>query len=347
MTAYAKIQDQLQAQPKTWLVTGVAGFIGSNILETLLRLGQRVVGLDNLCAGRKANLTEVQRLVGEAAWASFRFVEGDIRDPETCQQACRDTEVVLHLAALGSVPQSIVDPLLTNASNVSGFLNLLVAARTQGVKRFVYSSSCAVYGDDPRLPKTEAQLGRSLSPYATSKLMNELYAEVCGTCYQQQTVGLRYFNVFGPRQDPAGAYAAVIPMWIAAMIRQAPVSINGDGETSRDFIYVADVVQANMLAATTDNPAALNQAFNIGTGRRTTLNQLFAGIQEPLVKLRPEITRSRPVYRDFRAGDIRHSEADITKARTLLGFHPGFSIEHGLEQSMAWYLQANTQAARP
>lgn len=339
MSIYQETQNRLHNAPQRWVITGAAGFIASNILEHLLRLGQQVTGLDNLSTGNKANLEEVKRTLGSEKWSNFHFVEGDIRNGETCGQVCKNADIVLHLAALGSVPQSIDDPLLTNASNVTGFLNMLVAARTQGVKRFVYSSSCAVYGDDPRLPKIETQLGRSLSPYATSKLMNELYAEVCGTCYRQQSVGLRYFNVFGPRQDPAGAYAAVIPQWIAAMIRRTPVAINGDGETSRDFIYVADVVQANLLAATTDNPAAVNQVFNIGTGRRTTLNQLFNGIQEPLVTLRPEIPKSRPVYRDFRPGDIRHSEADITKASSLLGFRPEYTIENGLSQSMAWYLQ--------
>ncbi len=327
----------LRRRPRTWLVSGVAGFIGSNLLEALLQLDQPVVGLDNFATGKRANLEQVRSRVQPQQWARFRFLEGDICDPDVCRRAVQGIEVVLHQAALGSVPRSIEAPLKTHAVNVTGFIHLLVAARDAGVRRFVYASSSAVYGDAPELPKTEERLGRPLSPYAASKRMNEIYAETFSRVYGMETIGLRYFNVFGPRQDPEGPYAAVIPQWIAALLRRQPVFINGDGETSRDFCPVENVVQANLRAATTDNPAALNQIFNIALGRRTTLNDLFALIQNTLRRRDPGLSEVRPVYRDFRPGDVRHSLADISKARSLLGYEPTCDVEEGLERAMEWY----------
>jgi UDP-N-acetylglucosamine/UDP-N-acetylgalactosamine 4-epimerase len=337
MSAYDELQTELRAKPKTWLVTGVAGFIGSNLLEALLKLDQQVIGLDNLSTGKLKNLEEVKGLVSPAQWARFRFLEGDIGDLNRCQEACAATDFVLHQAALGSVPRSMTDPLGSHYSNVTGFLNMLIAARDAKVSRFVYASSSAVYGDDPGLPKVEERTGKPLSPYAATKAINEVYAQAFAQAYGLAAIGLRYFNVFGPRQDPEGAYAAVIPQWIAALLKRQPVYINGDGETSRDFCFVANVVQANLLAAATGNPGSANEAYNIALGQRTTLNQLFHLLQDALRAKDATLPEQKPIYRDFRPGDVRHSLADIGKAERLLGFAPTHTIRAGLDLAMDWY----------
>jgi len=336
-TAYTLLQAQLRAQPRRWLVTGVAGFIGSHLLETLLGLGQEVTGLDNFATGHRHNLDDVRQQVGEAAWARFRFVEGDIRDLADCQRACEGVELVLHQAALGSVPRSIADPITTNAANVTGFLNMLVAARDAGVQRFVYAASSSTYGDHPGLPKVEDTIGKPLSPYAVTKYVNELYADVFGRTYGLQSIGLRYFNVFGPRQDPNGAYAAVIPKWAAAILAGETVYINGDGETSRDFCFVANAVQANLLAATTADAAAANQVYNVAVGDQTSLNGLHTMLVQALAAARPGLQAAAPEHRPFRAGDVRHSLADIGKARTLLGYRPSHDIRAGLVVAADWF----------
>lgn len=337
MSTYRDLQITLRAAPRTWLVTGVAGFIGSNLLEQLLKLDQLVVGFDNFATGHRKNLAEVQALVTPAQWARFRFVEGDICDAAACRRVCDGVDFILHQAALGSVPRSLVEPLATHAANVTGFVNLLEAARAAQVKRFVYASSSAVYGDDPALPKVEEKIGHPLSPYAATKWMNEIYAATFARCYGLECIGLRYFNVFGPRQDPEGAYAAVIPKWLAALLRQAPVRINGDGETSRDFCFIANVVQANLLAATVPDATAVNQAYNIAVGERTTLNELFAVLQAGLRGRDPSFPEQKPVYQDFRAGDVRHSLADIGQAQRLLGYAPTHHIAEGLALALEWY----------
>jgi len=323
---------------KRWLVTGVAGFIGSNLLEALLRSDQRVRGLDNLSTGSSRNLQDVREKVGAERWQNFRMIEADICDWGACVDACTQVDYVLHQAALGSVPRSISNPIATNQSNVNGFVNMLCAAKEAGVKRFVFASSSSVYGDSPALPKVEEQIGNGLSPYAVSKRVNELYADVFSRCYGMQTIGLRYFNVFGPRQDPDGPYAAVIPKWIGAMMHNEPVHINGDGETSRDFCYVANAVQANLLAATTENIEAINQVYNVAVGERTTLNQLFCELRDRLLPQFPHLTQFKPLYREFRAGDVRHSHADISKARKLLGYEPTHRIDNGLDEALQWYV---------
>ena len=337
MSAFDDAVGGLRARPRRWLVTGVAGFIGSNLLEALLELDQSVTGLDNFATGHRANLDEVRDAVGPEWWSRFRLVEGDVASSESCRAAVEGTDVVLHQAALGSVPRSIEDPLASNAANVTGTLALLEAARHAGVRRFVYASSSSVYGDDEGLPKREDRVGRPLSPYAATKLADELYAHVFGRLHGLETAGLRYFNVFGKRQDPEGAYAAVIPRWIAAMIRGDEVRINGTGETSRDFCHVANVVQANLLAATTADPAALGEAYNIAAGRRTTLAELFELLRQRLAPRYPRLEGLRPVHGAFRAGDVLHSLADIGKARRLLGYEPSHSIERGLDESLDWY----------
>jgi UDP-N-acetylglucosamine 4-epimerase len=328
----------LRATPRRWLVTGVAGFIGSHLLETLLRLGQDVVGLDNFATGHRRNLDEVQRLVGEAAWSRFRFIEGDIVDLATCRRACDGVDVVLHQAALGSVPRSLADPLATHAANATGFLNMLVAARDAKVNRFVYAASSSTYGEHPALPKVEETIGRPLSPYAVTKYLNELYADVFARSYDLQSIGLRYFNVFGERQDPEGRYAAVIPVWVRAMLCGEDCAINGDGETSRDFCYVANAVQANLRAALVEDGEAVNQIYNVAVGDRTTLNQLHAQIRAALHTQRPDLAVAPPLHRDFRAGDVRHSQADVSKARRLLGYAPSHDVAAGLAQSIGWYV---------
>ena len=340
--AYADLQARLQAAPRTWLVTGVAGFIGSHLLETLLRLGQTVVGLDNFATGHRHNLDDVRAQVGDARWARFQFIEGDIRDLADCRRACAGVDHVLHQAALGSVPRSIADPITSNAANVTGFLNMLVAARDAQVRRFVYAASSSTYGDHPGLPKVEDTIGKPLSPYAVTKYVNELYADVFARCYGLQTVGLRYFNVFGPRQDPNGAYAAVIPRWAAAMLAGAPVDINGDGETSRDFCFVANAVQANLLAATVDDADAVDQVYNVAVGDQTTLTELHRLLGDALGRARPGLQALAPVHRPFRAGDVRHSRADIGKARQRLGYQPSHDLRAGLAVAAGWFA---TQAA--
>lgn len=339
MTRYEELLVELPKSPKTWLVTGVAGFIGSNLLEALLKLDQIVVGLDNFATGHQRNLDEVQSLVSAEQWAHFRFIRGDIRSLEDCRQACEGVDYVLHQAALGSVPRSINDPITTNAANIDGFLNMLVAARDAGVASFTYAASSSTYGDHPGLPKIEDVIGGPLSPYAVTKYVNELYADVFARCYGFQTIGLRYFNVFGSRQDPSGAYAAVIPKWFSALLSGEPIFINGDGKTSRDFCYVANAVQANLLAATTLNVQAKNQIYNVAVGDRTELLELFDFIRCLVSEARPEVMEAKPVLKEFRSGDVRHSLADISKARRLLGYQPTHAIKDGLRQAMAWYEQ--------
>lgn len=336
MTAYEKIKQTLSSEPKTWLVTGVAGFIGSNLLETLLLLNQKVVGLDNFSTGFQHNLDEVQVLVSEQQWLGFTFIEGDIRNLEDCQAACAGVDYVLHQAALGSVPRSIADPIATNDTNISGYLNMLVAARDTNVSSFTYAASSSTYGDHPALPKIEEAIGNPLSPYAVTKYVNELYADVFARTYDFNTIGLRYFNIFGKRQTPDGAYAAVIPKWTAAMIQNDNVFINGDGDTSRDFNFIENAVQANILAATADSDAK-NQVYNVAVGGRTTLNTLFAALQKNLSENGVNYEQD-PVYQDFRAGDVRHSQADIGKIKTRLGYDPQFNIIQGIEKAMPWYV---------
>jgi UDP-N-acetylglucosamine 4-epimerase len=339
MTPYEIMLKKLRADPKVWLVTGCAGFIGSHLLEQLLRLDQVVIGLDNFSTGKAANLAEVRTLVDPEQWARFAFTQGDICDLATCRQACSNVDYLLHQAALGSVPRSIDDPITSNASNVTGFLNMLVAAKDAGVRRFVYAASSSTYGDHPALPKVEELIGRPLSPYAVTKYVNELYADVFGRCYAMESIGLRYFNVFGPRQDPEGAYAAVIPRWIAALLRNDPVHINGTGETSRDFCYVRNAVQANLLAATVENAEAVNQVYNVAVNARTSLNELFILLRNGLASDSRVLKDIQPVYRDFRAGDVMHSQADINKATRLLGYHPTHTISQGLQESLEWFSQ--------
>ena len=337
MSQYQTVCEQLKQAPKIWLVTGVAGFIGSNLLETLLKLDQKVVGLDNFATGHQYNLDEVQGLVSTEQWAKFTFIEGDIRHFEDCQKACVGVDYVLHQAALGSVPRSIADPMATNETNISGFLNMLVAARDAQVASFTYAASSSTYGDHPALPKIEENIGNPLSPYAVTKYVNELYADVFARTYGVNTIGLRYFNIFGKRQTPDGAYAAVIPKWTAAMIAGDDVFVNGDGETSRDFNFIENAVQANILAATA-NDEAKNQVYNVAVGGRTTLNTLFAALKENLGTNGVTYNKD-PVYRDFRAGDVRHSQADISKIQTLLGYDPQFNIIQGIEKAMPWYIE--------
>ena len=339
MSRYEQVQAALQQKPRRWLITGVAGFIGSNLLEALLRLKQEVVGLDNFSTGYARNLEQVRAEVGEGAWESFTNIEGDIRDLSVCRRACAGVECVLHHAALGSVPRSIEDPLASHDVNLTGCVNMLVAARDAGVSRFVYAASSSTYGDHPGLPKVEDTIGRPLSPYAVTKYANELYAEVFARCYGLATVGLRYFNVFGKRQDPDGPYAAVIPKWIAQFMNRQPVCINGDGETSRDFCHVENAIQANLLAATTDDAAALNQVYNVAVGERTTLKSLFDLQRESLLDRCPWVRDYRPEYRPFREGDVRHSQADISKAGKLMGYAPTHNIRQGLKVAMPWYLE--------
>jgi UDP-N-acetylglucosamine 4-epimerase len=338
MTAYEDLRRELIDSPKAWLITGVAGFIGSNLLEALLRLNQRVVGLDNFATGHRHNLDEVKQLVAEAQWARFNFICGDICVLEDCRRACEGVDYVLHQAALGSVPRSIADPISTNAANVTGFVNALSAARDAKAKRFVYAASSSTYGDHPALPKVEEVVGRPLSPYAVTKFVNELYADVFARCYGFESIGLRYFNVFGARQDPNGAYAAVIPKWTAAMIEGENVFINGDGENSRDFCYIDNAVQANLLAATSQNPDAVNQVYNVAVGERTTLNELYAELRRLLLPHFPTLEGAKPNYRDFRLGDVRHSQADIRKVVARLGYMPTHRVRQGLEKAMQWYL---------
>jgi UDP-N-acetylglucosamine 4-epimerase len=347
MKNYEELQECLKQRPRRWLVTGAAGFIGSNLAETLLRLDQQVTGLDNFSTGKRHNLAQVREAVSEAQWSRFSFIEGDIRSLESCRAACRGAERVLHQAALGSVPRSIEDPVASHESNVSGFLNMLVAAREAGAARFVYAGSSATYGDHPGMPKVEDQIGTALSPYAVTKHVNELYAGVFGRCYGLDSIGLRYFNVFGPRQDPDGAYAAVIPRWIAGMIRNETIYINGDGETARDFCYIDNTVQANLLAAMAEDPAALNQVYNIAVNERTSLNQLFGILRAALEPRCPQVSSLTPVYRDFRPGDVRMSLADVDKAQRLLGYRPAWRVQEGLQRTVQWYAERLEREGEP
>lgn len=335
MTKYQEVQTDLLATPKTWLVTGVAGFIGSNLLEKLLKLNQTVVGLDNFATGHQHNLDEVKSLVTAEQWQRFTFIEGDIRNIADCKKAVSGVDYVLHQAALGSVPRSINDPITTNEVNISGFLNMLVASRDEQVESFTYAASSSTYGDHPALPKVEENIGNPLSPYAVTKYVNELYADVFNRAYGFKTIGLRYFNVFGQRQDPNGAYAAVIPKWTAAMINNEEVFINGDGETSRDFCFIENTVQMNILAATANDDTKVN-VYNVAVGDRTTLNHLYNSIQTSL-NTHNVFNKRKPTYRDFRVGDVRHSQAEITKAEIMLGYEPEFNIQQGINKAMSWY----------
>ncbi len=338
MSAFGALERELQGRRYRWLVTGAAGFIGSNLVERLLQLDQDVVGLDNFATGHRANLDDVRRSVGAQA-ERFRFIEGDIRNPDDCARAVEGAEYVLHQAALGSVPRSLADPVTSNQANIDGFLNMLLASRDAGVRRFVYAASSSTYGDHPGLPKQEDRIGRPLSPYAVTKYVNELYADVFARSYGMQCIGLRYFNVFGPRQDPQGAYAAVIPRWIGTLLAGETCRINGDGETSRDFCYIDNTVQANLLAATAEGEDAVNTVYNVAVGGRTSLNQLYFRIRELLAERRPELLALEPEYGDFRAGDVRHSQADISRASERLGYAPRFDVNEGLAQTTAWFLQ--------
>ena len=343
---FDELKERLRSGSSRWLVTGCAGFIGSHLVETLLKLDQNVVGLDNFSTGYQRNLDEVKASVSSGQWQAFQFIEADIRDPAACNEACRGVDYVLHQAALGSVPRSLADPLATNASNIDGFLNMLVAARDAKVRRFVYAASSSTYGDHPDLPKVEDKIGRPLSPYAVTKLVNELYAEVFARCYGFASIGLRYFNVFGPRQDPQGAYAAVIPLWAKALLLGKEVLINGDGETSRDFCFVENAVQANLLAATTENPEAINQVYNVAVDGRTSLNRLFELLSDSLGQEGLHLAKTLPAYRDFRPGDVRHSQADISKAQRLLGYRPTHRIEQGISEAMPWYIRQFADASQ-
>lgn len=339
-TLRTAIQDRIPGGVARWLVTGAAGFIGSNLVETLLKLDQEVVGIDNYSTGHKKNLDEVWGKVSPAQWGRFAMHTGDIRSAKDCSAAVDGVDFVLHQAALGSVPRSIEDPVLTNENNVDGFLNMLVASRDAGAKSFVYAASSSTYGDHPGLPKVEDQIGRPLSPYAVTKYVNELYAEVFASCYGFRATGLRYFNIFGPRQDPDGAYAAVIPCWFAALLHGDPPRINGDGLTSRDFCYVDNAVQANILAACSRNGAARGQVYNVAFAERTTLNDLFVMIRDIVARVRPSAENILPEYGPERPGDVKHSLADISRARSLIGYAPTHSIRQGLEKAAEWYVHA-------
>jgi UDP-N-acetylglucosamine 4-epimerase len=344
-TIFQTAREHLARRRYHWLVTGVAGFIGSNLLEALLALDQQVTGLDSFLTGRQRNLEQVRARVGEDAWRRFTLVRGDIRDTDSCRSACAEVDYVLHQAALGSVARSIEEPVLCTDINVGGFVNVLCAAREAGVRRVVYASSSAIYGDHPALPKQEHQIGNPLSPYALSKHANELYAGVFSRCYGLDSIGLRYFNVFGPRQDPAGAYAAVIPQWIATLLEQGPVRIHGDGESSRDFCYIGNVVQANVLAALCERPQAVNQVYNVAVNARTSLNELYLLLRDLLAERYPYLHEHAPDYAPFRPGDVRHSQADIAKAAALLGYQATHDLRRGLKQAIPWYIAQQTGAA--
>ncbi|PIE61658.1 MAG: LPS biosynthesis protein WbpP [Desulfobacterales bacterium] len=334
-----QLKKKLEDKRYTWVVTGCAGFIGSNLLETLLKFDQKVIGLDNFSTGFQHNLDQVKDIVGDRSWENFKFIKGDIRELDTCKEAVVGADFVLHQAALGSVPRSIENPINTNENNITGFLNMLEASRHAGVNRFVYAASSSTYGDHPGLPKKEDIIGNPLSPYAVTKYVNELYATVFASTYGMKTVGLRYFNVFGRRQDPNGAYAAVIPLWFSALIRGNALYINGDGETSRDFCYIDNTVQANLLSCLSEKKGAVNQVYNVAFGQRTSLNELFTMVKKRVAEKYPKAASAEPVYRDFRPGDVRHSLADISKAKTLLGYTPEFSVEQGLDRAAHWYIK--------
>jgi len=342
MTKYEQLQEHLKDNQKTWLVTGVAGFIGSNLLEKLLTLNQMVVGLDNFDTGHQYNITQAiegaKVATGKNLDNNFHFINGDIRKLDDCKRACSGVDYVLHQAAIGSVPRSIVDPISTNRANIDGFLNMLVASKDENVKRFVYAASSSSYGDHPDLPKVEDKIGNPLSPYAVTKVVNALYANVCAKSYGFKTIGLRYFNIFGKRQDPNGAYAAVIPKWVAAILNKDDVYINGDGETSRDFCYIDNTVQINLLAATTDNDEATDQVYNVALNDRTSLNKLYQMIEERLIQKVRGLEKKEPIYQDFRVGDVRHSQANIDKAQALLGYQPKYSVSEAMDETIDWYV---------
>ena len=346
MNAYQKCQEKLLAEPKAWLITGVAGFIGSNLLESLLLLNQKVIGLDNFSTGYQRNLDEVRILVSPEQWSRFNFFEGDIRNLDDCKRVCDGVDYVLHEAALGSVPRSLEDPIATNQNNIDGFLNMLIAARDAKVKSFTYAASSSTYGDHPGLPKVEGQIGKPLSPYAVTKYVNELYSDVFARCYDFKSIGLRYFNVFGRRQDPNGAYAAVIPKWVDAMIAGKQIHINGDGETSRDFCYVDNVVQANLLAATTLEYSTRGEVYNVAIGERINLNQLFLKLKSEIVSLVPTLSIGNPIYQDFRSGDVRHSEASIAKIGEYLGYSPSHKVSEGIKEAIEWYVSGLSDVKR-
>jgi len=342
MTKYQELEEHLENNQYTWLITGVAGFIGSNLLEKLLLLNQKVVGLDNFETGYQNNIDQAiedaNKFKGKDLRGNFLFINGDIRDLEDCKKSCNGVDYVLHQAALGSVPRSIENPIASNRANIDGFLNMLVAARDAKVQRFVYAASSSTYGDHPNLPKVEDKIGNPLSPYAVTKVVNELYASVFAKTYGFKTIGLRYFNIFGKRQDPNGAYAAVIPKWVAALIHKQNVYINGDGKTSRDFCYIDNAVQMNLLAATTNNKEAIDQIYNVALNDRTSLNKLYSLIEDRLTARIHNLVRKDPIFRDFRAGDVRHSQANIEKSKKLLGYQPTHKIESGLDEAMSWYI---------
>lgn len=340
MSNYEKVLDSIRSKPRTWLVTGAAGFIGSHLLETLLKLDQAVIALDNFSTGKRENIVEALKAAGAKRGKNLHLIEGDIRTLETCRAACLDVDVVLHEAAIGSVPRSIEDPVTTNSTNIDGFVNMLTAARDAKVGRFVYAASSSTYGDTKQIPFVESEIGKPLSPYALTKYVDELYADVFARCYGTQAIGLRYFNVFGSRQDPNGDYAAVIPKWIAALIHEQPAYINGDGTTARDFCYVENVVQANLLAAMTTDVAAINQVYNVAVGTQTTLDELFRMIRVLLAPIFPEVMARHPIYRDFRPGDMRISQADIGKAKALLGYRPVWEVREGMNWAVDWYVSA-------
>ncbi|ALE52212.1 MAG: Vi polysaccharide biosynthesis UDP-N-acetylglucosaminuronic acid C-4 epimerase TviC [Candidatus Ruthia sp.] len=347
MTKYEELQKHLKDNQSTWLITGVAGFIGSNLLEKLLILNQKVVGLDNFDTGHQHNIDQAiedaNKTTGKNLNSNFNFINGDIRELENCKKSCIGVDYVLHQAALGSVPRSIEDPINTNRANIDGFLNMLVASKDAKVKRFVYAASSSTYGDHPDLPKVEDKIGNPLSPYAVTKLVNELYAQVFAKTYGFKTIGLRYFNIFGKRQDPNGAYAAVIPKWVAAILNKEDVFINGDGETSRDFCYIDNTVQMNLLAATTDNNKATDQVYNVALNDRISLNKLYQMIEERLIQRIEGLKNKEPIYRDFRAGDVRHSQANIDKAQALLDYQPKYMISEGMDEAMDWYVDSLSQ----
>ena len=348
MTKYEQLQEHLKDNQSIWLVTGVAGFIGSNLLEKLLILNQKVVGLDNFDTGHQHNIDQAIQDANDATGkdlsGNFKFINGDIRELSDCKQVCYGVDYVLHQAALGSVPRSIEDPINTNRANIDGFLNMLVASKDANVKRFVYAASSSTYGDHPDLPKVEGKIGNPLSPYAVTKVVNELYANVFAKTYGFKTIGLRYFNIFGKRQDPNGAYAAVIPKWVAAILNKDDVYINGDGETSRDFCYIDNTVQMNLLAAITDNDEATDQVYNVALNDRTSLNKLYQMIEERLIQRTQGLEKKKPIYRDFRVGDVRHSQANIDKAKTLLGYRPRYEIYEGMDDAISWYVKSSKKS---
>ena len=344
MKKYEELKEYLSKNKKTWLITGAAGFIGSNLLEKLLVLNQKVVGLDNFETGHKHNIDQALRdannISSRDQSGNFKFINGDIKNLKVCEQACDGVDYVLHQAALGSVPRSIEDPIATNEANINGFLNILIASKDKKVSRFVYAASSSSYGDNTDLPKVEHMIGNPLSPYAVTKFVNELYANVFAKNYNLNTIGLRYFNVFGKRQDPNGAYAAVIPKWVASILNNKEVYINGDGETSRDFCYIENAVQANILAAMTANQEAINQVYNVALNQRTSLNELYKLIEDKIIERVDGLEQKEPIYRDFRAGDVRHSQASIDKAKELLDYQPEFKVSEGLNEAIDWYINS-------